>query len=77
MTGDKNLALKIVQSFDKEQMDILNEVTDIFIKQAHLNLEGAQSFEFVTRQQGIIFAMKKIKNIRDDALTVLKEKSNG
>jgi len=76
--NEKELALKIVNTFDKEHMDLLDQVTDVFINQARMNLENAQSFDFVNRQQGIIFAMRKMKNIRNDALALLtKEKING
>lgn len=75
--NEKELALKIINTFDKEHMDLLDQVTDVFINQARMNLENAQSFEFVNRQQGIIFAMRKMKNIRNDALALLtKEKMN-
>ena len=61
--NEKELALKIVNTFDKQHMDILEEITDVFINQARMNLENAQSFDFVNRQQGIIFAMRKMKKI--------------
>ncbi len=76
--NEKELALKIVNTFDKQHMDILEEITDVFINQARMNLENAQSFDFVNRQQGIIFAMRKMKKIREEALALLtKEKVNG
>jgi len=75
--NEKELALKIVNTFDKQHMDILEEITDVFINQARMNLENAQSFDFVNRQQGIIFAMRKMKKIREEALALLtKERNN-
>lgn len=70
---DKNLALKIYNNFDKQDIDLLMDYADSQISIMHSYLEKAETIELVRKYQGIIAGMNKLKMMREDAVNILKQ----
>lgn len=71
---DKQLALKINNSFTKPLVDLLIEYADSQIEKYKSYLVGSETIEEVRKYQGFIAGMQALKRIKDDAFNVLKDK---
>lgn len=71
---DKQLALKINNSFTKPMVDLLIEYADTQIERHKSYLVGAETIEEVRKYQGFIAGMNALKRIKEDAFNVLKDK---